>query len=134
MLVLYAVLIVLVPAVVILYPFLRRKGKVGESAEDESSAHAELARRWDAALSSLKSAELERSVGNLTEDDYQWLRGQYMAEAVQVMKAMELEEQQEQELLATIDLEVKRIRERALGAANGKAPKTREESAEAAGE
>lgn len=134
MLVLYAVLIVLVPAVVILYPFLRRKSEVGEPAEDESSAHAELARRWDAALSSLKSAELERSVGNLTEDDYQWLRGQYMAEAVQVMKAMELEEQQEQELLATIDLEVERVRARALGAANGKAPKPREESTEAAGE
>lgn len=134
MLVLYAVLIVLVPAVVILYPFLRRKGASGEAVEDENSAHAELTRRWDAALSSLKSAELERAVGNLTEEDYQWLRGQYMAEAVYVMKAMELEEQQEQELLATIELEVERVRMRALGAANGKAPKPREESTEAAGE
>lgn len=134
MLVLYAVLIVLVPAVVILYPFLRRKSGDGERVEDENSAHAELARRWDAALSSLKSAELERAVGNLTEEDYRWLRGQYMAEAVQVMKAMEIEEQQEQEMLATIELEVGRVRTRALGAANGRAPKPREESTETAGE
>jgi nucleotide-binding universal stress UspA family protein len=134
MLVLYAVLIVLVPAAVILYPFLRRRSGAGEVVEDESSAHAELARRWDAALSSLKSAELERAVGNLTEEDYQWLRRQYLAEAVQVMKAMELEEQQEQELLATIELEVERARVRALGAANGQTSERREERTGAAGE
>ena len=134
MLVLYAILIVLVPAAIILYPFLRRKGGAGEPIEDESSAHAELSRRWDAAVSGLKSAELEWAVGNLTGEDYQWLRNQYMAEAVQVMKAMELEEQQEQEFLATIELEVGRVRARALGTTDGQTTKRREETTEAASE
>ena len=118
MLVLIAVLLALLPAVAILYPFLRRLGR-SELLEDESSPQAELARRWDAALAGLKNAELERAIGNLSEEDYHWLREQYMTDAALVMKRMELEEEQEQELLSTIDREVQAARRRVLGEDSG---------------
>ena len=114
MLVLIAVLLALIPAVAILYPFLRRLGQ-SELLEDESSPQAELARRWDAALAGLKNAELERAIGNLSDQDYRWIREQYMTDAALVMKAMELEEEQEKELLSTIDREVQAARIRAQG-------------------
>jgi len=116
MLVLIAVLLALIPAVAILYPFLRRLGR-SELLEDEGSPQAELARRWDAALAGLKNAELERALGNLSDQDYHWLREQYMTDAALIMKAMELEEEQEQELLSTIDREIQAVRRRALGRA-----------------
>lgn len=114
MLILFAVLLALVPAVAILYPFLRRSG-ASDLLEDESSSQAELARRWEAAIAGLRSAELEHAIGNLSEEDYRWLREQYMTEAAVVMKAMELEEEQERELLASIQREVQQVRLRALG-------------------
>lgn len=109
MLILIAILIALIPAVAILYPFLRGP-RDGESFEDESSTQAELQRRWDAALGGLKNAELEWSIGTLAEEDYRWLRQQYMKEAALVMKAMELEEEQEEDLLSSIELELKQTR------------------------
>lgn len=110
MLVLVALLLALVPAVAILYPFVRRRG--GATLEDESSPRAELARRWEGALAGLKSAELERAVGTLAEDDYLWLREQYMQEAAMVLKALELEEQEESEFLAQVQREVQQVRQR----------------------
>ena len=119
MLVLIAVLLALIPAVAILYPFLRGAGRA-EAAEDEGSTQAELSRRWEAALAGLKSTELEWAIGNLTRDDYSWLRQQYMTEAALVMKAMELEEEQERELMSSVRREVRQVRLRAQGAdANG---------------
>ena len=109
MLILIAILLALIPAVAILYPILRGP-RGGEPFEDESSAQAELQRRWDAALGGLKNAELERSIGTLAEEDYQWLRQQYMKEAALVMKAMELEE----DLLSSIELELKQTLLQAL--------------------
>ena len=105
MLVLLAVLLALIPAIVVLYPLVRRTG-ADEFLVDESSVSAELARRWESALAGLKAAELELSIGNLAEEDYRWLKDQYTTEAAQVMKAMELEEQQEDELLARMKAEV----------------------------
>ena len=114
MLVLIAILLVLVPAIAILYPFVRRRD--GDApARDEGSVRTHLARRWDEALAALKSAELERAIGNLAEEDYHWLREQYMTEASLVLKAMEVEEQQEQDLLASIEHEVQQVRLQALG-------------------
>ena len=114
MLILIAVLLALLPAIAILYPFLRRL-EHSEPPEGEDSPRAELDRRWDAALAGLKTAELELAIGNLSGEDHEWLHQQYMTEAAVVMKAMELEEQQEQELLASIDREVRRARRQALG-------------------
>ena len=83
--------------------------------EDETSTQPELSRRWDSALAGLRTTELDRAIGNLSEEDHIWLSQQYMTEAVQVMRAMELEEHQQQELLEKIKLETDRVRARALG-------------------
>jgi hypothetical protein len=114
LLVLIAILLAFIPAVVVLYPLVRRMG-ADEFLVDESSVSAELTRRWESALAGLKAAELELSIGNLSEDDYDWLKGQYTTEAALVMKAMDLEEQQEQDLLDRMTAEVTAARERALG-------------------
>ncbi len=95
MLVLIALLLALIPAAAILYPFLIRRASTSGSAADEGSVGSELARRWDAALEGLKSAELEHAIGNLEDADHTWLREQYMTEAALVLKAMDLEEEQE---------------------------------------
>ena len=109
MLVLIAVLLVLLPAAAIAYPFLRLTGVVA-SPDDEASDVNELSRRWDVAVAGLRNTELEFSIGNLTENDYDWLREQYMTEAALVLKAMDLEEHQEQELMEDVEQAVRRIR------------------------
>ncbi len=114
MLVLIALLIALLPAVAVLYPFLRRRS-VSRAVVDEGSTEAELARRWDAALSGLKNAELEHAIGNLAQTDYKWLREQYMTEAALVMKAMDLELEQERDLLQSVRREIRSVRIRAVG-------------------
>ena len=111
-------LIALVPAVIVLYPLARRLGS-DEFDDDESSVTAELTRRWESALAGLKAAELELSIGNLNDEDYRWLREQYTTEAALVMKAMDLEDQQQEELLARMKAEVDQARKRALGARTG---------------
>ena len=122
MLVLIAVLIALVPAAIVLYPLARRLGS-DEFDDDESSVSAELTRRWESALAGLKAAELELSIGNLSDEDYRWLREQYTTEAALVMKAMDLEDQQQDELLARMKAEVDQARMRALGARTGRGGK-----------
>ena len=118
MLVLIAVLLVILPAAAVLYPFLR-KPDPASIFEDEGSTYAELSRRWDAAVAGLRNTELDQAIGNLDEPDYLWLREQYMTDAALVIKAMELEDQQVQELLATVEEEVKRVRQRVLGEDRG---------------
>lgn len=114
MLVFIAILLSLLPAVAVLYPFLRNRERY-EIVIDESSLHSELLRRWDSIVNGMKTTELERAIGNLTDDDYRYLRRQYMVEAAGVMKAMELDEAEEDELLATIRREVRQVRTRVLG-------------------
>ena len=123
MLVLVAVLLALIPAAAILYGLLRGVARA-EPSEDEGSTHAELTRRWDSALAGLKNTELERAIGNLAQEDYRSLRQQYMTEAALVMKAMELEEEQVQELESTISREVRQVRLRVLGPDDDTAPIT----------
>ena len=113
-----ALLLALIPAAAILYPLLRGLGR-DEFAEDESSQAAEFARRWEAALEGLRNTELESAIGNLDDDDYRWLRRQYMVEAALVLKSMELERAQEREFLQEVEREVRRVRERALGQSAG---------------
>ena len=114
MLVLLAIILALIPAIIIAYPFLRR-GESGEWIDDESSPAATLQRRWEAALDGIRSAELERAIGSLSEEDYRWLRRQYMREAAVVMRAMELEREEEDAMLTQIEVERERVRARALG-------------------
>lgn len=114
MLVLIAVLLTLIPAAAILYPFLFQRG-ISTVFRDETSTYSELTRRWEAAVAGLKTMELERAVGNLTESDYIGLKEQYMTEAARIMKAMELEDQQEEELLSEVAREVRAVREQFTG-------------------
>ncbi len=114
MLVLIAVLLALIPAAAILYPFVFKRG-LSSVFRDETSTYSELTRRWEAAIAGLKSTELEHAIGNLTEEDYLDLREQYMLEAAAIMKSMELEDQQEEELLATVAEEVRAVREGITG-------------------
>ena len=114
MLVLIALLLALIPAIAILYPFIRRVA-ASRSVADEGSVSSELARRWDAALEGLKSAELEHAIGNLEDADHTWLREQYMTEAALVLKAMDLEEEQETSLLSSMRREVRNVRARVSG-------------------
>ena len=114
MLVLIAIILALIPAIIIAYPFLRR-GEQNEWLDDESSPLATLQRRWEAALDGIRSAELEHAIGNLSEEDYRWLRRQYMREAAVVMRAMELEHEEEEALLTQIEVESRRVRARVLG-------------------
>ena len=108
MLVLIALLLALIPAIAIAYPFLRRGG--GEWQDDEGSTRATLERRWDAALSALRSAELEHAVGSLSPEDYRWLRRQCLREAAAAMRAMQLEPEQEEAMLARLEAEGRRGR------------------------
>ena len=109
MLVLTALLLALLPAVAILYPILRRRA-AAQPVDDEAGPRADLVRRWDSALAGLRSTELDRAVGNLSGEDYDWLRDQYMTEAVVVMKALELDERRQRALLARIEREMRRGR------------------------
>ena len=99
-------------------PFVFKKG-ISTVFRDETSTYSELTRRWEAAIAGLKNTELEHAIGNLTEDDYGDLREQYMLEAANIMKAMELEDQQEEELLTNVAREVRAVRERFTGPSPG---------------
>lgn len=106
MVVLVTIIICLVPAFLILYPFIK---SVSSSYQpiDESSLFVELERRWESAIDGLRSAELEFEIGNLEQTDYEWLKATYTREAVFVLKTMDLSEHDEISLLEPIfgDLE-----------------------------
>lgn len=114
MLMIIALVLAAIPAVAVLYPFIMR-GRGHDWLEDEGGPIAELERRWDVALAGLRTAELEFSIGNLDKEDYLWLRQQYMREAAMVMRGMELEEEQEDELLARVEQQIQEVRARFLG-------------------
>ena len=114
MLVLIVIVLALVPAVAILYPFVRMS-QADTLVDEESPTYPELLRRWEAAVDGLDNAEQDRAIGNLAEDDYRRVREEYMTEAALAMKALDLEEQRQQELLAAMPDEVRRIEEDASG-------------------
>ena len=113
MLVLAAFLLALIPAFAIAYPFLRRAGS--SVLSDENTRDVELASRWETAVSGLRSTELEWAIGNLAEEDREWLRERYMTDAALVLKEMELDEAEEHALMATVEREMQRARTQAVG-------------------
>ena len=118
MIVAIAIALTLIPALFILWPFvmgLRRD----EFEYDEGAPQADLARRWDAAVAGLASAELDRSLGNLSEEDYQGLRTQLLSEAADLMREMELSEDEEERMLFALSEEVRGARARIAGDADG---------------
>jgi hypothetical protein len=116
-----AILLTVIPAVAILYPFLRRSRQAADYRA-QSPAHDELSLRWEAAIAGLKNAELEYAIGALSEDDHRELREEYMTNAALVMKEMDLEDQQEADIIAGIEQQVRDVRERVLGAEDGADP------------
>ena len=115
MLVLIVAILAILPAVAVLYPFLSRSTAARYAAEDETSAAADLSRRWDSAIAGLRNTELEHAIGNLDDEAYALLREQYLTEAALVMRAMDLEEQQEQALRDEMDNQASEVRSQVLG-------------------
>ena len=116
MLVFVSIIICIIPAVVVLYPLLSKIASQSPFPEDESSLNADLERRWESALDGLQSAELERSLGNLDEEGYRWLREVHMYEAALVLKAMDLSKAEEISLMERVNDEIARTRIQSGGA------------------
>ena len=83
MLVLIAILLTVIPALIILYPLLKRVGST-ELLKDESSLTSELNRRWDSVVAGLRTA--------------------------QILEAMELQEEEENELMQSLEQEIERAK------------------------
>ena len=114
MIILITILLVMVPATAILYPLLFKLGE-DEFLGAEGSSDAELTRRWESALVGLKNTELESALGNLDDEDYMWLKQQYMNEAVLVLKSMRVEEEERRRFLSDVENEIQDLRVRILG-------------------
>ncbi len=111
MLVFIGILLAIVPAAFILWPFvvgLRRD----EFDYDEGAPQADLMRRWDAAVSGLANAELDHGLGNMTDTDFSTVRQQLMSEAASVMREMELTGDEEDRMLSALREEVSSVRSR----------------------
>ena len=109
MLVLIAIILTVIPALIILYLLIKRVGST-ELLKDESSLTAELNRRWDSVVAGLRTAELELSIGNLSNEDYQWIKKAYAKETAQIMEAMELQEEEEKELMKSLEREIEKAK------------------------
>ena len=116
MIVTVAIILTLVPVLRILWPFvmgLRRD----EFEYDEGAPQADLMRRWDAAVAGLASTELDHSLGNLSDEDYQGLRTRLLTEAADLMREMEMSEEEEERMLVALSEEVRGVRARIEGGA-----------------
>ena len=110
MVVLITICLCLFPAFMVLYPLVKRFSSTAPAPEDESSLRAELERRWESAIDGLRGTELERSIGNLNDGDYEWLKEVHMREAALVLKTLELSESEEDSLMERINSELAKTR------------------------
>ena len=110
MVVFITILLCLFPAFMVLYPLARRFSSDSPAPEDESSLGAELERRWESAIDGLRGTELERTIGNLNDGDYEWLKKVHMREAALVLKTLELSESEEDSLMERISGELAKTR------------------------
>lgn len=108
------VIIVLLVGGLIILPFLRPRNLYLE-LDEEGSFEADLGYRWEGLVTSLRDVEAERGFGTLSDDDYQWLRERYMAEAVTLLKSAEIAEQEQAALWESIEAEVEQVRQSILG-------------------
>ena len=114
MLILISISLVAIPLIAILYPFLHIRN-LGQVLDSEDDLREDFVRRWDVALTGLRNAELERAIGTLGENDYSELHDHYITEASIALKILDLEAFKEAELMASIDQDMKKIREGFLG-------------------
>ena len=111
MLVFIAILLTLIPAALILWPFLFAPRR-SEFEYDEGAPQADLARRWESAAAGLASAELDYLLGSQTEQDYRALRARLTSEAASALSEMELSPEEEDAMLAELRDEIRRVRAR----------------------
>ena len=111
MLVLVAVILTLIPAALILWPFLFAPRR-SEFEYDEGAPQADLARRWESAAAGLASAELDYILGNQTREDYQAVRARLMSEAASALSEMELSPEEEERMRADLREEIRQVRAR----------------------
>ncbi len=111
MLVLAAILLTLVPAALILWPFVFAPRR-SEFDYDEGAPQADLARRWESASAGLASAELDYALGNQTREDYRAVSDRLMAEAASALSEMELSPDEEERMIAELRDEIRRVRAR----------------------
>lgn len=114
MILLISAIIVLLVGGVIILPFLGARNLYME-LDEEGSIQADLGYRWEGLVTSLQDVEADRSFGTLSNDDYQWLKQRYMAEAVTLLKAAEIEQQEQSSWWESIEAELEQVRQRILG-------------------
>ena len=108
------VIIVMLVGGLIILPFFRSRNLYLELNE-EGSFGADLKYRWEGLVTSLRDVETERGFGTLSDDDYQWLKERYMAEAVSLLRSADIEEQEQAVLWESIEAEVEQVRQSILG-------------------
>ena len=110
MVVLISLILSIFPFILIIFPLIRKYSVSEFIPQDESSLFSDLERRWDSAIEGLRSTELERMVGNLHDQDYEWLKNIHLYEAALVLKALDLSEIEQNQLID----EVKPIKKQEL--------------------
>ena len=89
MLVFLSIMICLVPALAVIYPFIRSAQYKSFDIEDGTTRRRELENRCDMALDELKNTEFEMEIGNLESDDFKIIRANQMEEAALLLRDME---------------------------------------------
>ena len=106
MVVLISLILSIFPFILIIFPLIRKYSVSEFIPQDESSLFSDLERRWDSAIEGLRSTELERMVGNLHDQDYDWLKNIHIYEAALVLKALDLSEIEQNQLIDEVRNEV----------------------------
>ena len=106
MVVLISLILSIFPFVLIIFPLIRKYSVSEFIPQDESSLFSDLERRWDSAIEGLRSTELERMVGNLHDQDYEWLKNIHLYEAALVLKVLDLSEIEQNQLIDEVRNEV----------------------------
>ena len=106
MVVLISLILSIFPFILIIFPLIRKYSVSEFIPQDESSLFSDLERRWDSAIEGLRSTELERMVGNLHDQDYEWLKNIHLYEAALVLKALDLSEVEQNQLIDEVRNEV----------------------------
>jgi len=106
MVVLISLILSIFPFILIIFPLIRKYSVSELIPQDESSLFSDLERRWDSAIEGLRSTELERMVGNLHDQDYEWLKNIHLYEAALVLKALDLSEIEQNQLIDEVRNEV----------------------------
>ncbi len=113
MLVIFAFLLAIIPAVAILSPFVLKK-KLPYLSDEEIHLISPIS-DWESAIFDLKNLELEFAIGNLTKGEYDSLRTTYMSKAAQILRSVHVSQNEQSELLVAVESEMQSVRNRLVG-------------------